>query len=214
MITGEGTSRSCARPSRAGARLRHEAGPPFGPRDHPPAGSRTAAPPSGEPGAEAGESRPEEPDRHEVLLREHRREHLRDAEDLRSRPQDRPRPEHGPDHGESGTGKELIARAIHQSSDRVERAFVAVNCGAMPDTLLEDELFGHVRGAYTDAVADRAGRFEQADGGTLFLDEIGTMSQNLQVKLLRVLQEKEFNRSAAPAASRWTCGSSPRRTAT
>jgi DNA-binding NtrC family response regulator len=95
--------------------------------------------------------------------------------------------------GHSGTGKELIARAIHRESDRREKPFVGVNCGAMPDTLLEDELFGHVRGAFTDAVADRIGRFEQAGGGTLFLDEIGTMSQNLQVKLLRVLQEKEFN---------------------
>jgi DNA-binding NtrC family response regulator len=95
--------------------------------------------------------------------------------------------------GDSGTGKELIARALHFHSDRKDRAFVSVNCGALPDTLLEDELFGHVRGAFTDAVGDRIGRFEQAHLGTLFLDEIGTMSQNLQVKLLRVLQEREFS---------------------
>ena len=94
--------------------------------------------------------------------------------------------------GESGVGKELIARALHRQSDRVERPFVSVNCGALPDTLLEDELFGHVKGAFTDAVSDRMGRFELADKGTLFLDEIATMSQNLQVKLLRVLQEREI----------------------
>ncbi|MGD8375926.1 MAG: sigma-54 dependent transcriptional regulator [Acidobacteriota bacterium] len=94
--------------------------------------------------------------------------------------------------GAHGTGKELIARALHHRSDRRDGAFVAVNCGALPDNLLEDELFGHVRGAFTDAVSSRPGRFAQADGGSLFLDEVGTMSPNLQVKLLRVLQEREF----------------------
>jgi DNA-binding NtrC family response regulator len=96
--------------------------------------------------------------------------------------------------GASGTGKELIARAVHQRSHRSKAPFVAINCGAIPENLLEDELFGHVRGAYTDAKGSRSGRFEQANGGTLFLDEIGNMSVALQVKLLRVLEEKEFER--------------------
>ncbi len=94
--------------------------------------------------------------------------------------------------GPSGTGKELAARAIHQWSPRAQGPFVPIHCGAIPETLLEDELFGHVRGAYTDARTDRPGRFQQADGGTLFLDEIGTMPLSLQVKLLRVIQEREF----------------------
>ena len=94
--------------------------------------------------------------------------------------------------GDSGTGKELIARALHYHSHRHDGPFVAVNCGALPDNLLEDELFGHVRGAFTDAVGTRSGRFTLADGGSLFLDEVGTMSPNLQVKLLRVVQEREF----------------------
>jgi len=96
--------------------------------------------------------------------------------------------------GETGTGKELIASVLHYNSQRANGPFVKVNCGGLPETLLETELFGHVRGAFTGAVEDRKGRFELAHKGTVFLDEVGSMSQRLQAKLLRVLQEKEFER--------------------
>ncbi|CAM9975673.1 unnamed protein product, partial [Chrysoparadoxa australica] len=96
--------------------------------------------------------------------------------------------------GESGTGKELVAREVHRTSNRAAGAFVPLNCGAIPRDLLESELFGHEKGAFTGAITARPGRFEMAEGGTLFLDEIGDMSLDMQVKVLRVLQEQTFER--------------------
>jgi DNA-binding NtrC family response regulator len=99
--------------------------------------------------------------------------------------------------GESGTGKELVAKAVHEYSPRRQKEMITINCGAIPENLLESELFGHEKGSFTGAIARRAGRFEQADGGTLFLDEIGDMPLSIQVKLLRVLQDGSFSRVGA-----------------
>ena len=96
--------------------------------------------------------------------------------------------------GESGTGKELVAHAIHYNSHRAEKPFVKVNCGALPESIVESELFGHEKGAFTGAVAMRKGRFEMANSGSIFMDEVGDLSPTTQIKLLRVIQEKEFER--------------------
>ena len=103
-------------------------------------------------------------------------------------------------YGETGTGKELVAKTIHYNSDRKNKAFIAVNMGAIPKDLIESELFGHEKGAFTGAINTQKGKFEEAEGGTIFLDEIGEMDLNLQVKLLRVLQEREITRVGSSKA--------------
>ena len=115
--------------------------------------------------------------------------------------------------GESGTGKELVARAIHENSSRVRSALITINCGAFPETLLESELFGYMKGAFTGANENRQGLFQAAHGGTLFLDEIGNMSLAMQVKLYRVFRRARCGRWEARKKRMWMCASSPPPTA-
>ena len=107
--------------------------------------------------------------------------------------------------GESGTGKELVANAIHSTSDRAGKPFVRCNCAALSPGVMESELFGHVKGAFTGAARDRGGRFAEADGGTLFLDEIGDLETNMQIRLLRVIQEGEFEPVGSTQTRKWMC---------
>jgi two-component system, NtrC family, response regulator GlrR len=116
--------------------------------------------------------------------------------------------------GESGTGTELLARAIHNTSARHSASFVAINCAAIPEQLLESELFGHTNGAFTGAVTHNKGLSQSANGGTIFLDEIGDMPLALQAKLLRVLEDREVRPLGSSQAWRWMCGSFPQRTRT
>ena len=114
--------------------------------------------------------------------------------------------------GETGTGKELVAKAIHEGSPRAVNPLVYLNCAALPESVAESELFGHVKGAFTGAISNRSGKFEMADNGTLFLDEIGELSLALQAKLLRVLQYGDIQRVVTIAACAWMCECWRRRT--
>lgn len=116
--------------------------------------------------------------------------------------------------GETGTGKELVAKSIHEASPRAVSPLVYLNCAALPESVAESELFGHVKGAFTGAISNRSGKFEMADNGTLFLDEIGELSLSLRAKLLRVLQYGDIQRVGTTAVTEWTFACWRRRTAT